>query len=783
MLQNGSEAHVPILQQRPNERAPVAHDDAAIERRRGGMRDLVQLFRLLRRHLRVVIATPIILIAIAIAFVTVVKPLYTATATVLIDPRRATIADPNNQAVLSNFGTDDATTESQVMLTQSIAVLRRVVDSLKLTEDQEFKSDPSPIEPIINFFWARKTAPGTSPEDFAKANAIEILQKRLKVARQRSTFLADISVTLQDPAKAAQIANAIADASLSEQVRSKYEATKIANTWLDRQIAELKARVLASDKAVADFRAANNLIATQGATVNDQQLTDLNNKLIDARAATAEARAKYEQARTIAQRGTADAGSLVEALSSNTITQLRAQYGELTKNAADLTSRYGPRHPLVIAAQAQVRNTDRLINEEVQRILESRRQTFEAAATRESSLQESLDALQTVSTESGQAQIRLRELQREADANRALYESFLSRYKETGAQESLEMPDSRLVTRAQTPVRPSYPKTFLIVAVAAVLGLGLGCAFALLNEFLDPRIKTPQQAETATGIPSIAAVPIVGLRELAKRARRGRNELSRYDPKLVRLLPPALQPPIMRYATEEPISMFAEAVRAVRLAVQNAANGKTGQITMITSAMDGEGKTTLATNLAFSFATMGLRTILVESDLRNPELTRSLCPRVPGGLVEVAMGQLPLHQAILVDRTTNLSILPAPSPKNRALLANFVFSDAMGIILDELRRHYDMIIIDAPPLIPLVDGRALGQYADHIVLATHWGRTPQDLLVRALDHLHYVRDRVLGTVLTLVDFRQVGLYDHYYQSSHYRPYDFTTRPNPEVATQ
>ena len=283
-----------------------------------------------------------------------------------------------------------------------------------MPQDPEFEPAPGFLDPIKSFFSASKPDTGASAEATAKTRSTEFLRKRLKVVRQKSTFLADINVSASDPAKAARIANAIAEADFIDQVRSKYDATRIATDWLNRQIEGLRTRVYTSEKTMADFRAANNLIAAQGVTVNDQQITDLNNKLIEARAKTAEARAKYDQARDIAKRG-GDAGSLAEALSSEIITRLRAQYGELTKNAADLSSRYGPRHPMVAAVQAQVRDTERLIDKEIQRILQGRHHEFEVAAAREKSLQKSLEDLQDVSTELGQAQVRLRELQRDAD--------------------------------------------------------------------------------------------------------------------------------------------------------------------------------------------------------------------------------------------------------------------------------------------------------------------------------------------------------------------------------
>ena len=782
MSPQGFESRALVSQRRPTERAMVLHNSTLTER--GGI-DVREFFRILRRHLLIVIAMPLILLSAAIAFIMTVQPLYTSTATILIDPRRANIVDRENPPVLSNFSTDDATIESQVALIQSKSVLQRVVETLKLTEDPNFSPQPGLLDPIKRLFLASQPDIDANSEATAKARSVELLQKGVAVKRQRTTFLADVNVSAWDPAQAARIANTIAQSYFIEQVRSKYDATKIAAEWLNSQVEGLRTRVAASEKAVADFRAANNLMVAQGVTVNDQQISDLNNRLIDARAKTAEARAKYDQAQAIANGG--DAGSISEALSSEIIARLRAQYGELSKNAADLSSRYGRRHPLVAAVTAQVRDTERRIDEEIKRILEGRRHEFEVARAREQSLQKSLEDLQDVSTVSGQAQVRLRELQRQADSSRILYESFLARYKETSAQESLEMPEARIVARAEAPIRPSFPRPLLIIAFSLLTGAALGSVLAMLADYLDPRIKSLQQAEVVTGIRSIAAVPTVNLRELARMARRGRHELQGYDPKVVRLLPAALQPPLMRYVIDKPTSIFAEAVRAIRLAVQHAAarqKGRAtrgGEITMVTSAADGEGKTTLAANLAFSFATIGVRTILVEGDLRSPALTRSLCPSAPTGLVEVATGQTPLHQTILVDQSTRLSILPAPSANDPSLLAEFVFSKRMSTILEELRQHYDVIVVDAPPLIPLVDGRMLGEYADHIILVARWGRTPQDLLVRAVEHLEYVQDRVIGTVLSQVDLRQAGLYDYHFGSAYYRYYDFTTRAKSEPA--
>jgi capsular exopolysaccharide synthesis family protein len=508
---------------------------------------------------------------------------------------------------------------------------------------------------------------------------------------------------------------------------------------------------------------------TKGETVNGQQISDLNSKLIAARAEAAEAKAKYDQVAQIVQ-NKVDPGSVAEALASDTIARLRGQYAQLRISEADLSSRYGAQHPQVMSVRAQLRDTQRLITDEVGRILQSRRHGYEVAAAREASLQKSLNTLQDVSGESGQAEVRLRELQREADANRTLFESFLGHYKEASARASFELPEARIVTSASIPVQPSFPKPILFFGLALPLGMALGSMLAIGIDRLDRRVKTMDEVEQISGMAGIATLPLIGLRELSRITKRGRRALAQYRAQSPRILPLALQPPLMRYIVEEPNSIFAEGIRAVRLSVQRAARSRPMQVVMLTSAIDGEGKTTLAANLALSYAMMSVRTLLIEGDMRNPEVTRSLCPNAQLGLFDVARGKASLQQAILVDQSTTLSVLPSPMSDEFVAMSEFAYSDGMTIIMDELRRHFEMIVIDAPPLIPLVESRALGEHADGIVLAVGWDRTPDHLVARAVDLLSPLRDRLLGTVLTRVDLRRLRGYDYYQSSAYIRPY-------------
>jgi capsular exopolysaccharide synthesis family protein len=232
----------------------------------------------------------------------------------------------------------------------------------------------------------------------------------------------------------------------------------------------------------------------------------------------------------------------------------------------------------------------------------------------------------------------------------------------------------------------------------------------------------------------------------------------------------------MRYVLDEPTSLFAESVRAVRLAIERAGRSEPVKSVLITSSIDGEGKTTLAVNLALSLAALGRRTILVEGDMRNPEMSRSLCPQAKAGVIEVATGQAGFEHALLVDRPTGLVVLPSPPKQRPAGVSEFVFSDAMRNTLDRLKEHFDYVIVDSPPLVPLIDARALGDIADRIVLAIRWDSTPRDVVTQAMETISPDYDRLLGTVLTRVDMERLRFYDYYRSSSYVTPYTYLGQP-------
>jgi len=333
-----------------------------------------------------------------------------------------------------------------------------------------------------------------------------------------------------------------------------------------------------------------------------------------------------------------------------------------------------------------------------------------------------------------------------------------------------ELADARLVAAAKPPVEPRPPVGWPLAGLVIAGALGAGGALAIAVDRRDRRIKTLRQLQEISGVPALAAIPQVGVRERARRTRPSREELKRFDPGSKTLLPPALQPPLMRYAYDDPTSTFADGIRAVRLAVHRAGRAAGCETVMVTSALDSEGKSTLSANLARSFAVAGARTVLVDCDLRNPEVTWSLCPRIDHGLTDAASGEVPLDRLLLYEEMSGLSILPAPPPRDFNVRTEFAFTSHFADVIARLRARFEVVVLDAPPLIPLTDSRALADHADGIILTAAWNETPREVLEEALELLGENFERVIGCVLSRVDLQRIRYYDRAYGEAYRQPY-------------
>lgn len=723
-----------------------------------GIVDLRAFWNFLRRRFRLIAAVMVLVMAAVVAILLVATPRFSATTVLIVDPRQQRVLA--NEAVLSGIGADAAAIESQVEVIQSTSLARAVIAQLGLADDPEY-TRASLVERTVDAVrdLLGMPAKALSPDEVAD----RILAKfadNLRVTRRGLTYVLEIGFKADAAAKAARVANAVAEAYLADQKTAKGRATSEAADFLNERLGDLRTRVAAAERAVATYKGENNIIDTgEGRTLADRQIADLNQQLVLARARSAEARARLDQVAK-ATAASVGAGAIPEALLSPVIANLRGQYAEAARREAETLQTFGPKHPAVATSRAQMADARLQIDREIGRTTSGVRNEFEVAQSRERSLERSVADLKTQSAKTTQAGVKLRELEREAQASRILLEQSLLRFRETSEQEGLQRADARVLSPATPPLKPSEPKTMMVLLAGLVGSVVAGIGSAALAESLSRGFRTTKELETSLAIPVLGHLPLIESsrtppRPQAPRAGRGFAK---------RGAPSALVSPggIARYAVDQPLTPFGEAVRAVRSRLTREA-GEDGLVLVIVSAVPDEGKSTVAGNLAHSFARSGVTALLVDADVRNPSVAAPAgSARAPGLARLLRSGPVSSELRDHVDPVSGLHLLPMGEVDDVAAVSELVTGPAMRAFLRHARSRFRVVIVDAPPLLPIVDGRDLLDMADAGLLVIEWNRTDPDSAVAALDAVGPGVRKISGILLNKVDLREQRFYDYGY---------------------
>jgi succinoglycan biosynthesis transport protein ExoP len=738
----------------------------------GGI-DLHELIRIARRRAPMVIALGLLTGLAGAVYALQLTPVYMARAILLLDTRQQNIVDA--EAVVQGLSGNEASIRSEVELIRSYDVAKRVVKKLKLDEQTQSQppAEPSLLRQALEKLTTRVSTPLPAVDVDPTDRLVRSIQSNVGVERREWSYVIDITYSSTNPALAAQIANAFADEYLVDRLESRYEATRRANEWLNERLGDLREKVRDSERAVELFKSQNNIVETAGSTLSDQQIAKLNEQLILAKAEAAQAEVKFEQIQIVKKRG-GDVTAFADAMQSSTLGGLKSKASEIRRELANLTARYGDRHPSVVSARAQLADVNRSIGAEAARIVATAENELRVANSRVESIEQSLSEMKgTVATVS-QAEIMLRELEREASANKALYESFLSRFKETSQQEKLQATDSRIIEQASVPTTPTAPNKRMITLAALALGLGLGAGLAFLLEQLDRAYRTSAQIERALGVPVLASVPRADL-ELAGRLGRMARWLNPFS--LVVGLFSDNQSSERRVSRNEriatgrlvvnkPLSAFAEAIRALRMGIRFADVDRPQKVILVTSALPGEGKSTVASNLAQLAATSGERVLLMDLDLRHPVITSLYAPAATVGSVELLLGEADLKKVIVRDTETGMHFIPSPRRRDLTHTAELLASQRLKDLLSHLSDFYDLIVLDTSPLLPVTDGRQLIENVDSLVLVVRWEKTPRDAVETALNQSPGSTEKLTGVVLNDVIVSKARYYD-YYKSGYY----------------
>ncbi|MFK4489231.1 polysaccharide biosynthesis tyrosine autokinase [Bradyrhizobium sp. USDA 336] len=724
---------------------------------------LTSYLDIIRRQFPTMIAIVSACVILALLYLFTAAPQFTSKATMVIDTRKVQLFQ--QQSVLGDIAVDSATVETQVEILKSENISLAVIRDLHLIDDPEFTGAGGGLLGVVVDVVANLFSDGQVASEFERTRkALERFEKSRAIKRLGLTYVMEIGFTSKDPQKAAKIANAIADAYIVDQLEAKYQATRRASVWLQDRIKELRTQASAAQKAVVDFKTANNIVDTGGRLMNEQQLAEVNSQLVMAHAATAEAKARLDRMNDIQKQEVPDA-NVADALKNDTIVKLRGQYVDMASKESIWAMKYGSDHLAAVNLRRQMAEIKKNIIDELKRIQESYKSDYDIAMTREEAIKSSLANVVSESQLTNQAQVQLRELESNAQSYQAMYDNFLQRYMESVQQQSFPITEARVISAATTPLKKSYPKTLLILAGAIFGGFLLSFGVAIAREFADKVFRTTGQVEEVLGANCISILP--ALAGAASAASVG-TQLARKKNNP--------EPDLLRYVVDNPLSRFAEAVRSLKVAVDLNSIVRENRVLAVTSTLPNEGKSTLSTNLAQLMAHSGARVILVDADLRNPSLSRALVADAKNGLVDVVAQKMQLEEVLIVDPETKLSILPAGTTSKLLHTNEILASKAMHALVTLLRSKYDYVILDMPPMAPVVDVRVTSSFVDSYVFVVEWGKTKIDVVRHNLRGSPEIQDKLLGVVLNKADTKALARYEsyhgRYYYQKHYSRYGY-----------
>lgn len=687
------------------------------------------------------------------------RPEYTSRAKVLFSPEQRNVVDIEGVLPAAD---DRQAVANQLEILRSTMLLDRVVERMSLWRYPDFnpqlvrrKTLMEHLRPFLNW---RTYVPWQMLADFGvitpaapprERTEEEILARQALTARNLlsqsfttsivpGTRVLHIGVTTGRPDLSADIANAIAREYITAQLDTKLAATREATRWLSERVGELEADVSRAEAAVNAFT--NQLADRVGQTssVMRQQLEALNSALANARARLAQARARYDRA-SAAAGDAAIIGVVAEFQGSETISSARERERELVSSRAELVRLVSENHERVRLLDSRIEATRAEIRSEAARIVDALESELRSAEGEVTDLSVQVRGIEQRLLRQGDDEVRLRQLEREAEANRLIYENFLSRLKETTQQQELEEADAVILSPAEPRSTADTSTAKRIVAIGLILGSGFGLGTAVLLERLNNTFRTVEEIQNQTGLMVLGMLPAAG------------RQATRQD--------------ILSAVLAKPTSALPEAVRSLRTSVLFSNVDRPPQVIMLTSSVASEGKSTTGLLLATTSAQMGKSAVIVDCDLRRPSLHAFFGEKAGknSGIRGVLDGSLTLDEAMLVDEASGLTVL-TNKVENATVInaADVLASDRFGEMVDALRSRFDLVILDTPPVLAVTDAQIISRRADCALYVVKWDATPRDLVLEGLRNFRIVYPNIAGIAVTMVDSARVSGYGYRY---------------------
>jgi len=697
--------------------------------------------------------------AVVLGLVTVqtftATPIYEATARLLIESDERNVVS-FEQVIEENRSASDYY-QTQYSILRSRTLARRVLDQQQLWSHPAFGGPSAQPESRSLFsnlrsiagaptaalrqMWGSKDASEEraeppADETAAESLAIDALLGSLSVRPVRNSRLVDVGYTSPDPVLAAQITNGVARAYIEQNLEYKFLASKEASDWLGERLGEQRAQVEAAEAALQRYRERNDAISLEDReNIVVQKLADLNAAVTRAKTVRIEKEALYNQLRA-SQSNPALLDTFPAILSNAFIQQQKTTLAELQRQEAQLSEKFGPKHPDLVRVTTAIQHAQAKLEGEIAKVVQSVRSEFQSASAQEGSLTAALNAQKSEAMSMNRKAIDYGVLQRDVDSSKQMYDSLMQRAKETGVAGALRTSNIRIVDSAERPRTPVSPQKRRNVLFGGMAGLALAVGLVFFFELLDSRIKTPDDIKAHLGLSTLGLLPVVESKTL-----HGGYPLLGAD--------------------RSP--QFNEALKTIRTNLLFSTTNEGPNSLVVTSTGPGEGKSTVAANIAISLAQTGQRVLLVDADMRKPKA--HLIFELPSdpGLSNLVVGQAKASEVVQRTTITGLWLMAAGKlPPNPAeLVGGARFKD----IIESLRRHFEWVIIDSPPVMAVTDAVLISHGAHATVFVIGAEMTNRQNAKKALEQLAKGRGRVVGAVLNRVDLKA----NPFYYSDYYRP--------------
>jgi polysaccharide biosynthesis transport protein len=728
----------------------------------------------LREYLRILIKRKWVVLASVAAIFTVIAiatlrstPIYDASGSIAInklDPAMMSFKDASGNGGVDYYDPTDLDTEVRILRSDLLAL--QVIKQLNLDKRAEFGGNGQPSSSGLGL-----TTDVLQPDSARISSLLDSFKGNLRVSLIPNTRIIEIHYVSADKELAPRVVNTLADTYVEQNFKTRFESTMQASDWLSKQLVDLQMKVETSQEALVKYQKKHEILGVdEKQNIITAKLDELNKELTSAESARMEKESIYrlvqsgDQDTAAAAASGADTGVGNLSANSSLLQKLREQEADLKIQVAQLSTQFGPSYPKVAQLNSQLKEVSAQILLEMKKVVSRVRSDYLTSQQRENMLRAALEKQKQEANQLNESAIEYSQLKRDVETYRTLYEGLMQKLKEAGVTAGLRSNNIRTVDRARVPTAPSEPNIPRNLAFALALGLTTGIGLAFLLEGIDNTVRTPEQAQAISALPSLGMIPL-GSKNGTESTRKKLSVTSSKE--AVELV-----------TQSRPQSQMAESYRALRTSLLLTSLGAPPKVILVTSALPQEGKTTTSINCAIVLAQKGTRVLLIDADLRRPGIHKTLGIGPRTGLSNVLTGSTTLSQAVVRSGVLpSLFVLPAgtPPPNPAELLA----SSNMKDVLAELSEQYDHIVVDTPPTLSVTDAVVMSTRADAVVLVIRSGQTTKQALRRARDILIQVNARVCGVLLNAVDLTSPDYYYYYeyqgkYGQRYYRDDDLSS---------